>query len=479
MAQAILPFLSGSLESVIEEMTKKGDPIAQHILQINKLVNDVLSLYSFMPDSLKQAILNKVIRPELTDEVSMLSYRAGSNEPNISFLPKGKEPEYSANGTWARRNRQEGKPAKIFQKALVKEFKQVDWELFTNTFKAEVCQCNNFELVSGEDIRKWYWDQNYYDCSGTLGNSCMRYDGAQEFFDIYVENAKMLITKKAGKLTGRAIVWEIDENTVLLDRIYTCFDYLTNCFIDYAKEHGWWIRENNSLLHTGEQQHWLTPADNYTHPVFKPFTIKLKSHYELFPYVDSFRYYNPGSNEISTVIGDAALDSTDGDYSGCSRTCDNCGHVFYRYTDDDDLPEEMHWSEWGDCYVCDNCSYWCEYLEDYIPDSVDHVNIINELRYNGYDMLPAELVGEHLCANPDEAENEEDYPIIKIGDKYYDYMALRTHFVFNLDTNSYEIRSTSNERDWGSPQGTQSQINTISTGPVEAWLTVDGGTFSA
>ena len=122
----------------------------------------------------------------------MLTVRIGEFE--ISFLPKGKEAEYNGRD-WSRKNRQTGKPTRIFQKLIKREFKTREWEIFNNLFRAELCQCNNFEIVEGEDIRYWYLDEHYYRCDGTLGNSCMRYEQAQPYFDIYVDKAKMLITK--------------------------------------------------------------------------------------------------------------------------------------------------------------------------------------------------------------------------------------------------------------------------------------------
>ena len=357
MSRNVYPFLSGTLRAVIEELSKKDDPIAKEIYSIDKDVEDLLRIKNYVPLSLRDKIIEKILDDRLTGEVSMLSVRIGGDDPNISFLPKDKKPEYTADGTWARRNRQDGKPARIFQKAIVKQFKQQEWEVFSNAFKAEVCNCNNFELVSGEDIRKWYNEENYYESKGTLGNSCMRYPSAQDYFDVYVDKAKMLITKKAGRLTGRAIVWEIDENTTILDRVYTCFDYLYNCFIDYAKDHKWIIREDNSLLHTGEEQYWLTPDDDYNSAKHLSLKIQLDHSYEEFPYVDSFRYYNESENYLTTNIDECALDSTDGDWCRNSISCECCGEVYYGYSEDE-LPDGLHWSEWGDGYYCDNCCYW-------------------------------------------------------------------------------------------------------------------------
>ena len=357
----------------------------------------------------------------------------------ISFLPKDKTPEYSRDGVWARKNRQEGRIGKVFQTAIVKQFSPREWELFVNAFKAEVCQCNNFKLVSGEDIRKWYHEDYYYSTRGSLGNSCMRHPEAQEYFDLYVDNAKMLITTKDGKLTGRAIVWEINEETTILDRIYTCFDYLEQCFIDYAKEHKWIIRNNNSLLPTGDEQYWLTPEDDYSNPKNIDLSIKLKSSYTHYPYVDSFRYLTSDEQYITTYRSGYSLDSTDGGYNNLCITCDNCGRTFYGY-DEEELPDELHWSEWGDCYLCDDCCYWSEYLEDYIPNDVERISV-NACDWGPMYLPKSELL-DYLVTTEEEAKGTND-AIVCIDDKYYELEAYN-NIVFNKETNKYEIRPNSN-----------------------------------
>ena len=437
MACEILPFLSGTLRGVIQELDRNGNKIANEILRIDDLVNKTINVQPFVPSKIKAAFQEKIINSHLTGEASMLTIRMDGSFL-ISFLPKDKTPEYSRDGVWARKNRQEGRIGKVFQAAIKKQFSQREWELFVNAFKSEICQCNNFELVSGEDIRKWYLDEHYYSTKGSLGNSCMRHSEAQDFFDIYVDHAKMLITTKDGKLTGRAIVWEIDENTTILDRIYVCYDYLEQCFTDYAKQNKWIIRENNSLLHTGEEQMWLTPDDDYSDAKSIDFSIKLNKRYSYYPYVDSFRYLSEDHLLLTTQLSPVALDSTDGGYSGESLVCDNCGRTFYN-CDEDDLPDELHWSEWAECYLCDDCCYWSEYLDDYIPNHVERINV-----YAGdWDpmYLPKSELPDYLVTTEEEAKHA-DCAIVCIDNKYYELEAC-DNIVFNKETEKYEIRPNS------------------------------------
>ena len=260
----------------------------------------------------------------------------------------------------------------------------------------------------------------------------MRYDSAQKYFDLYVDKAKMLITKKDGLLTGRALVWEINGIT-LLDRIYTCFDYLENCFIDYAKEHGWWIRENNSLLNTGDDQWWCTPDNNYTEPVDTKFRLQINKHYDYFPYVDSFRYFN-GVDTLSTHSEySCCLDSTDGYYGQCEYICEGCGATFYGT--EDDIPEGLHWSEWSNGYYCDDCCWYSDGIDDYVSNSEDAVVIRDRYFKHTY---PKTYFDDYFVKNPDGSESHDD--IVEIDDNYY---FVTDYIIFNVDTNKYEIRSHS------------------------------------
>lgn len=432
----MLPFLSGTLAEILNEMSDEGNPIAKHLVYINSLVEDSINLKYHIPYRLMEVIEQKIINSELTREVMMLSVRVGSDDANISFLPKDKLPEYTDEGTWARKNRQEGKPAKIFQKAITKEFKQQEWEIFSNAFKAAVCNCNKFEVVSGEQIRYWYDEHNYYQVKGTLGNSCMRYTECQPYFDVYVDHAKMLISLKDGKLTGRAIVWELNGKTYL-DRVYTCYDYLLNCFLDYAKERKWLIRQDNALLSTGEVQYWKGPDDNYENAFYEDLSINLNKTYEYFPYMDSLRYYDSSSDRITTDNDDAycSLDRTDGNWEECDIYCDSCGRRFRGY-DEDDLPDGLHWSEWYDGYLCDDCCFWSDYLEDYIPNNVEHTLYKRINSYGHRDcFVPNETLSENVLTCP----NDGDSGFVKINNEWYEY---NSQFMeFDSDSNSYKLKA--------------------------------------
>lgn len=367
-----LPVLSGSLRDILTQCRKDypEDEITKEILRVDKLMQFYLKNKDSVPEI--APVFEAELKKSLKNEVIMLSGRFG-DDFEISFLPADREPIYNENGDWSRSNRQTGKPGRIFQKLISKEFKQRDWEIFVNRFKATKCCSVNFEIVSGEDIRHYYNTETYFRVDGTLGNSCMRYPECSRNFDIYVDHAKMLISTKDGRLTGRALLWEIGDIT-LMDRIYTCYDYLENCFREHAKENKWWIRDDNSLLNNGDNQYWLSPDDNYNVARKDEFRIELNKHYDYFPYIDSFRYYDGDKTLSTNCVFDNFCSCTDGSYEASDNymECYCCGQSFYG-SYDGDVPDELHYSEWADAYYCDDCCWWCEYLEDYIPNSEDGV----------------------------------------------------------------------------------------------------------
>ena len=91
------------------------------------------------------------------------------------------------------------------------------------------------------------------------------------------------------------------------------------------------------------------------------------------PYVDSFRYYNESNNTINTdpLDGNCCLSNTDGEYNTDDLvyfTCERCGHEERSYSEDD-VPDNFNWSEWDECWYCDDCSTYCDGINDYV--SVD------------------------------------------------------------------------------------------------------------
>ena len=224
-------------------------------------------------------------------------------------------------------NRQEikiGRAIRSLLKSAGSEFTDKDIEIFVNQYKATIDKINdkfsNFEEVKGNDISYWYNEENYYERSGTLGNSCMS-SVPQEYFDIYCKNpdkCSLIIYKHpedAEKIVGRALLWTLPDGKRFMDRIYTIKDSDVQLFRDFAKENGWYSKYSNSSTDSGRS---YSPDGSV---VDLNLTIYVdKGYYDYYPYLDTLKYYTPSSGKLSNVKenGCYTLEDTSGEYISCS-----------------------------------------------------------------------------------------------------------------------------------------------------------------
>lgn len=383
----LLPLLSGSFAEIIDKAANKyNNKIAQLIWRIHTLIDGFNSLWRMVECTeswveviklAKSGVLNEIDN-NINDSVRMIGIR--EKEFEVSFLPKGKNPEYSDIGNWSRNNRQTGKPTRIFRRLISsKEFTDTDFEEFNNLLKAILDDYGEFKIVSGKEITHWYCGDNYYTHSGSLGNSCMKHDDCQSYLELYEDHAKMLVLIKDDMLMGRAILWNI-EDKIYMDRIYVCQDYLENRFIQYAEENNWYHCKTQRLLSDGDIREWVGPEDAYTSTNQYILTIPLIKQYNVYPYVDSFRYYVLKDNCITTNVDCSKpyylLSMTDGEIEYLSDAeCNECGRIV-QYREDDD-PDDMYWSELDECWYCIKCAVYSDYYHTYISDckAIIHVDV--------------------------------------------------------------------------------------------------------
>jgi hypothetical protein len=205
------------------------------------------------------------------------------------------------------------------------------------TFKILKDKFRNFETVKGEDIRTYYSEDTYYSQGGSLGNSCMKYDSCQTFFQLYTENenqVKMLILLEpvSEKIKGRALLWNVElitdggsEKITFMDRIYTNEDSDIIQFTNYAKDRGWYYKQLQQSTEIFNLEGKSSISDATLRLTFDNF----KEYWEL-PYMDSLKFFNPDTTQASnkkSVIADYGetawkLESQDGT-NGVCRYCDN------------------------------------------------------------------------------------------------------------------------------------------------------------
>lgn len=344
---------------------------------------------------------------------------------NSKFWTTGRTPQYGI-GRWVRH---------IYKDVIGKALSDSDLEAFVNVYKSTHDRIfsgdGNFELVRGEDIRRWYLVDNYLEESGQLGNSCMRYAKCQGYLDIYVNNpesCQLLILKsdkEPDKITGRALVWKIhkgagDEGKLFMDRVYTIKDSDRIRFQEYAKKNG--------ML--------TTNAGAYK--------IKVQGGgYDYYPYMDTFSALDRDSGILSTDLSGQSsveLSNTDG-------TCSDLdGRVWSEYHGEWINEDDARWCADIDGWAHYDSTIWLEYLDEYVTDRADTTySEWDERSYYSEDTVWSEVMNDALWKeiaisfriNPegdiDWCTKEEVRYYVKVDGEYYS----RTEYVKDPYTGEY------------------------------------------
>jgi len=193
-------------------------------------------------------------------------------------------------------------------------------EDFVNELKAVQDNLKEkIELVSGDEIAKWYRSENCYS-GGSLGSSCMV---DKNFFDIYTQNPEsvnLLIMKSGDKIVARALVWKIKTSnpqlgfTYYMDRVYTNKDHQEKVMIAFAEKQGWAYRVPGGVYERGVMY------QGKKHDIKMSVQIK-KLKYEKYPYMDTFSRYDYVTGELWNDMDKNQrtrghiLTSTQGDFS--------------------------------------------------------------------------------------------------------------------------------------------------------------------
>ena len=235
----------------------------------------------------------------------------------ISYLPKSKydviRSDFSKDPFGPGIGRVQIKVGRFVKKFLTKtafeEFllRDSDIEKFVNFYKSYFnYNPAMFKVVEGNDIKKYYHEDNYFrpdGCRyGSLWNSCMRQSERNKFMDLYAVNSdvKMLVLfSDDGKVRARAILWDnvkefsSDNTYKFMDRIYTVYDHDVDIFKKWAKDNGYltkWEQNAKSELY----------IDVDGNPERKHLYVILEKHnLSWYPYLDTFKYYDPWKGRFS------------------------------------------------------------------------------------------------------------------------------------------------------------------------------------
>lgn len=295
-------YFSPDLRKIFSKM--KSDSIAQNLLSIE--ATDIKPDITFV-DLGKEGYLGfstmRNAKKVITDKFPHLDYIDNKVDQDMAdeLFHLDKVGSSRATGVTTK-SRNEVSLGKFVNKILPGKYSDKDRESFVNLFKATIEKSGeHFEIVEGDEIGKWYHKENYRESAGNLGNSCMASKPAS-YFQLYSNNpevCKMVILLEDDKLIGRALVWKLNtlgtskENLErfqwFMDRQYTITDSDVQKFINFAKEKGWaWKTYNN--------HHSYRDISFGEEKMRAPMTVKVKAQeYARYPYVDTFRRYDPES----------------------------------------------------------------------------------------------------------------------------------------------------------------------------------------
>lgn len=291
-----------------------------------------------------------------------------------------------------------------------------EMENFVNGFKAAYDKINTQEdsirIVSGEDIRYWYFDERY--CidtrrgKGSLGKSCMRYEEAQGYLNIYVKNpdvCKLVIqVDEKNKLLSRALLWETTDNSIYLDRVYYTNDSDTGLLQSWVKEK---FKDKNVVFFTSRGR----------------FEIKLgpTSDYGEYPYMDSFVYFHAGEQKLYNYEPNNVdrkklfyLQETDG-------SADRQDQRYCEYIDESWPEDECVWSEKLRSYLPEHMTVWSDYYDSHLyADNAVKSKAINDY-LDSRDAIEVFMDdnGKNRDWYPDDSKYREVYEADELTGNYY------------------------------------------------------------
>lgn len=163
----------------------------------------------------------------------------------------------------------------------------------------------NIMELKGDLITFFYNSKNYRHCSeGTLGNSCMRGDGATEKIKFYANNpshVSLLVYIEDKKLLARSILWEGVDGNKYTDRIYCSSSNYGAKLAAYCKS------RNIKTVHYSTSCEYGIPQSEECYVKLDSFEIKGSE----YPYLDSMHYVDiisyiacPSSTKLSNYLSE-------------------------------------------------------------------------------------------------------------------------------------------------------------------------------
>ena len=264
----------------------------------------------------------------------------------------------SGRGPWDSKSRLELRLSRLVNKIIEGDtFSTRDKENFVNEMRAAIeSSKSEFRIVEGEEIRQFYLEEKHSTQTGSLKASCMRYNKCSEYLDIYVNNPEVckmvILVNGEGKIDGRALLWKLHSSNPqidrFMDRIYSIDpSRIEPMFNAWARQNGYSHKQENNFRNL---RGVVLPDGSV---VKANMTVKCEGTYKKFPYVDTFRMYDPKTGILENSddekdpgnAGKYLLASTDGTYK---------------------IIEKGVYSDWEDRIIPEEQAVWSEIAQSWI-----------------------------------------------------------------------------------------------------------------
>lgn len=362
-----------------EKGEKKIKLPEQKIIYSDKFREVLQAIQNIKQSNISKRLL-ELEQPE-SDRLFDISYiDVDDDGENVSYLQSNRIIRLKNEGKpiedfWSSKMRTKQKVGR-FVKDILSSFNEDSIQKFAKKFKTIVKETEeegNFELVEGNDIIYWYDYRNYNNTNGTLGSSCMSGPDAGPYLNCYRNNpeqCKMLVLKNkdGNKIKGRAIVWKLTEpkDSIFMDRVYTNDDNDELLFTNYAKRQGWLCKDEQKYGGT----YIVIPGKGSKSLDMN--VILNDTNYDLYPYVDTLRYYYP---ELKMMTNNDHLKEKK------YTLTDTEGH-YEEWSGDDDDEDPMVHDAYNDEEIPESRATWCRYDQGYInTDDAVRLSYNNEYAF--------------------------------------------------------------------------------------------------
>ena len=258
---------------------------------------------------------------------------------------------------------------RFVNKVFPSKYTSEEVEKFVNLFKKDEEDEDNFELVTGDEIIKWYNQNTYIQDSGDISGSCMRYSRCSTYSDIYTQNpevCQLLILREGDKIKGRALVWKLSQGLggaeYFMDRVYAIDEPTKLLFDDWANKKEYLRKNSNSQNQMKKfMLGKITPDGQIIEEnIDGEIRVQLKKwRFDQYPYMDTFKKLEIKSGVLHndnsrSKIGFYILESTSGEFENTS------GKYSHYYSEE--IPEDE--------------AVYSDYLDDWIwRDSARRVTL--------------------------------------------------------------------------------------------------------